>query len=762
MKNTTESPYSVDYDLTNCDKEPIHIIRYVQPHALVIVCALDLSSVAFISNNCKQFLNLSTEECLNSSPKNILPEEVLRQIEYSMQSGDSLTLINPINCPLFHEKKDYVAIVHLNEDKLIVIEIEPQYSTMQSIDFQLKVGQSIEKIQQENRFPQLFETAANEIKKLTGFDRVMVYQFDAEGHGTVIAEALNDNLEPFLGLRYPATDIPQQARDLFLKNKVRFISDLRAEPAVLFPSVHQETKQAFNQTYNHTRGTSPIHVEYLINMGVFGSMTVAILKNDRLWGLFACHHYESIWLDYSVRSIIKLLSQIISGHLLLNSALHYKQNTLDAQIVKSKILDQMIKSSDALSGLTEGEYNIMHLFDCCGAAVYINGEITTLGETPQLTDIKEIINKSGLDKNSLVWKSHHLKKDISSVASTIGHIAGALILVISQSPEQQFLLWFRKEKKENVSWAGNPEKSVVKKGDNVRLSPRKSFAKWKQNVEDRSEKWEKEEANIALALRSDIKEFFLKMYHELRSINEELAEAYKELDSFSYTVAHDLRAPLRSIKGFAQILEEDYEDKLDEEGKRVLDVILKSADKMNNYINDILNISKLGRQGFYFDKIDIEKIIKTLFSELADTEKIAFPDRNITLKMPSHIPKIKADLTTIQQLFENIIGNAVKYTRKESDALIEVKYERRGTYHTISIKDNGVGFDEIYKNKVFEIFSRLTTDKDFEGTGVGMAIAQKIISKHNGKIDCYSEEGEGSVFEVSIPINIEILENIDF
>lgn len=761
MLQEKANPYSVNYDLTNCDDEPIHIIRYIQPHALVIVCSLDLTKTVFISNNCTQFLNLSVADCLQAPPSVIIPDEVIQQIKYQLNINQDFDEINPIDCSSFHEGENYVAVVHINEDNLIVIEIEPRQSTMRSINFQIQVGRSIEKIQKENRYPLFLETAAQEIKKLTGFDRVMVYRFDEEGHGVVVAEALNEDLNPFLGIHYPATDVPKQARALFLKNKLRFISDLETEPAVLFPVRHPVTQSPFSQTYSHARGTSPIHVEYLLNMGVKGSMTVAIVKNNELWGLFACHHYESIWLDYSLRVIIKLMSQIVSSHLLLNSALDYKQNILDAQIVKSKILDQMIKSSDAISGLMHEEYKITDLFDNCGAVIYTNDEITTLGDTPSVIDIKEIILGAQLGSDSLIWKSNHLKKDIPAVKDTIGNIAGALILIISHTPDQQLIIWFRKEKKENVYWAGNPEKSVVKTKENVRLSPRKSFEKWQEIIKDKSEKWKKEETNIALSLRSDIKEFFLAMYNELRSANLSLEEAYKELDSFSYTVAHDLRAPLRSIKGFAQILEEDYEEVLGDEGKNVLNVILNSANKMNNYINDILNIAKLGRQGYYFVKLDIEKMIKEIFDDLAEAEKATAPNRDILLEFTNKIPPIVADHSTIRQLLRNVIDNAIKYTKKEKTAKLIVDYSQERNHHILSISDNGIGFDVKYKEKVFEFFSRLTSDKDFEGTGVGMAIAHKIISKHNGSIDCISREGIGTTFEIKIPLNLDVPTNID-
>lgn len=753
MAEDSISPYAINYDLTNCDKEPIKLIRHVQPHALMLACDIKDLKIQFISENCSLFLGKQIEEYLGKFVFDVLPADVVRQVKRVLDEDDTFEESNPFLLPLFHNNITYNLIAHRNDSDLLILEIEPRSTKAHSINFQMKVGTSVGRVQQETKVPDVFEVAVKEVKKISGFDRVMLYKFDEEGHGEVIAEALNADLEPYLGIRYPATDIPKQARELFKKNQIRFISDLKAKPTVVFPAFHPSTGESLDQTYCAARGTSPIHIEYLLNMGVRASMTIAIMQHGKLWGLFACHHGDKIWLDYSVRQIVKFMGQVISGHLVINSAMRFKDELLEARIIKKRLLEQMLVQWDSIDGLCLGEVKFTDLIKSIGGAIYTDREIVKVGESLDDDYIQLIVDKVSSIEQNLIWSSYNLKKDLPEAENFNSPIAGVLVLIINNHGNRQFLMWFRKEKRYTVDWAGNPEKSVITNGANVRISPRKSFDKWKEEIQNESEQWTKEEVNNALDLRSDIKEFFLKKYQELQASNEKLFDAYEELDSFSYTVAHDLRAPLRSIKGFSQILSEDYEDKLDDYGKKVIRIILESTDRMNEYIDHILNMARLGKQSLNIRDTDIHQLLEECFDELVTTEKISFPKREIIFKIQKKIPTMKVDRIAMKQVFENIIGNAIKYTRKQKIAEISVNYSGKNKFHKVEIADNGVGFDEEYKEKAFEIFSRLTTDKSFEGTGVGLAIAKKIISKHNGQIDCFSEEGEGAVFILKLPKN---------
>ena len=751
MENNNDAPYAVEYDLTNCDKEPIHLIRYVQKHALLIACNPDDLKVKFISDNCSDFLDKNAGACINERLENLLPADAVNQIKTGLQENN-LNALLPIKTHDFSAGNLYGILAHINPDGLLVLEIEPLQSTGQDMNFQLRFGTAVENIQRETRISHIFDRAAAEVRSITGFDRVMVYKFDEEGNGQIIAESRNDDLESFLGLNYPATDIPEQARVLFMKNQIRFTRDIQEECAVIRPLRHPDTGGYFDQTYCSARGSSPIHVEYLTNMGVHGSLTIAVMREGKLWGLFACHHYSPITLDYRVRQYIKFLGQIISGHIVINSALEYKNELLAAQTTRKTLLEQMIANWDAVQGLTQNEVKFTDLTDCAGGAIYTENETVTVGTTPDIATIKLIVDDFEKNRNSLVWHSHHLGADIPNLPEMPENTGGVLLLVINDVPNPQYIMWFRPEIRKVVNWGGNPEKAVVKNEEGQRLSPRKSFEKWQQIIEKCSERWGKDDVTTVLSLRSDIKEFFLKKYRELQVTNAELMSAYEELDSFSYTVAHDLRAPLRSIKSFAQILVEEYQDKLDFDGKKSLEIILKSAGKMDSYIENILNIARLGSASFTPTQTNMNVMIQEIFQDVYTAEKINYPNREFTFNFTHDLPMISVDVLLMQQVIMNIIENAVKYTRKEKVGELTVSYAVENGFHVIGFADNGIGFDEKYKSKVFDIFSRLTADKTFSGTGVGMAIAAKIIAKHHGQIDCSSEQNKGTVFYIRLPV----------
>lgn len=233
---------------------------------------------------------------------------------------------------------------------------------------------------------------------------------------------------------------------------------------------------------------------------------------------------------------------------------------------------------------------------------------------------------------------------------------------------------------------------------------------------------------------------------ELETANRNLLLLNRELEAFTYSVSHDLRAPIRAIDGFSRILMEEYANQLDDEGKRLLNIIVKSASNMQRLIDDLLAFSRLGPKQPAMHIINTGSLISGIIEEF----KTGNPDRRITW-IVSDLPEIFGDQGMLRQVFANIIGNAVKFTSKKDEAVIEISGEYSDDKTKIRIKDNGVGFDMKYAPKVFEVFQRLHDPKEFEGTGVGMAIVKKILDKHNGQVIPESELYAGSVFTVILP-----------
>ncbi len=225
-----------------------------------------------------------------------------------------------------------------------------------------------------------------------------------------------------------------------------------------------------------------------------------------------------------------------------------------------------------------------------------------------------------------------------------------------------------------------------------------------------------------------------------------LEAANKELEAFSYSVSHDLRAPLRAIDGFSRVLLEDYIDKLDDEGKRYLNIIGSNTRKMGQLIDDLLLFSRLGRQEIRRSDINMEKLAKTVFEEL----KLSVPERKLQIIINTLFPA-QGDQAMVRQVLVNLLSNSIKFTRPKETAVVEVDGRSEGDENIYAIKDNGVGFDMQYVGKLFGVFQRLHSTEEFEGTGVGLAIVQRIIHRHGGRVWAEGEVGKGATFFFTLP-----------
>lgn len=742
MTEPGPKPYTKDYDLSNCDVEPIQFIRHFQLPAFLLVVEPETLVVKAYSGNFPG-LGLGGGVVIGKVLSDVLGDLPAGQIAQFLQKED-YQAHNPLSVDLsFGAEVAGLHNVILNPSgDDVLLEFEPRDEKLSGSAFLFRIDQALNHIQNSGQSDQLFNRVVKKVRALTEYDRVMLYRFDEEYNGEVVAEAKSDNLEPFLHLRYPHTDIPPQSRELFLRNSIRHI--VNTDPKAISVIVSGPDYGEVDLTLSSNRGSSPFHLQYLINMGVGASLTVALVVNQKLWGLIACHHNTPKMLDYRLRTIISLMGKVLSGHLALQESADYRKRILGASIIRSRLFERMSEKYNIVEGLLREESpTLLDLAAASGAAVLLDGEIYQLGDTPTEQEILDIVEHLGETPASL-YTSDKFFEEMPAAREFEHPPAGVLSIRLTKQPAE-YIMWFRPEVRKTIEWGGRPDKRKQVLDGKIQLHPELSFMKWEQELEGISEAWEPHQLDAASGLRNDIKEVILQKYQEARRLNGQLVDAYEELETFSYTVSHDLRAPLRNIKSFAEILQEDYNEQLDEFGQEALRTIVSSVGRMNSFINDILEFSRFNQSKLAPLEVELDTVIDEVLSDLS------FDAANVRFVREGGGAVLVGDFIQLKQLVQNILSNAFKYSAKVVQPEVTLRSGTDNGNIFFEVSDNGIGMDMKQTERIFTVFTRLVSKDEYEGTGIGLAIAQRIVEKHNGEIRVVSEPGRGTTFTVILP-----------
>lgn len=736
---------SYQVDLTNCDKEPIHIPGKIQSHGFLVAIDKNSNLITYISENVKHFIE---DEAKNYLGKHLdeLEERLdinagsplkISQLIMLANSNDQFSSVNPFALSLNNRPYNLIMSTSGNNK---VLEFETVDSDL-DLDVQKSIGRSVSEILSGKTLNTLLCNAAQKIKDIILYDRIMIYKFGEDGHGEVVAEVKNDDLEPFLGLHYPASDIPKQARELYKINLTRIIADVNTESSPIITNQHDAPP--LDLTHSELRAVSPIHIQYLKNMGVASSFSISLLAHDELWGLIACHNYSPRFINYKARDASKLIGQILS------SALEYRQDEEDSE--KSARLnmaaDELSKHIERENYITDAllkhDITIQDITTAAGAAVVFDNQIYTLGNTPITEEIKEIIKWLKANMLESVYYTHRFP-EIYYPAKHYSNLASGILACMLSKELSEMIIWFKPEQIETITWAGNPEKAVESIENGImQLSPRKSFESWTQIVKNTSQRWSNDEISAVIRVREQVIYAINRKANDIRMLNERLNLAYEELDAFSFTISHDLRTPLSSIKSYSELLLTNNKN-LDDSARKVLDRIVKGTDKMNFLIQEILNYSRVGRAEIEFSPIDMTKLLNEIKREVIT----ALRPLNLQFTI-GNTPAITGDTVMITQVFTNLINNAVKYSSRANPPVVKVEGVVNKDEVIYSVEDNGVGIDVNYYARVFELFKRMDNVKDFDGTGVGLAIVKRIVEKHKARVWFESTLGVGTIFYIA-------------
>jgi chemotaxis family two-component system sensor kinase Cph1 len=663
---------------------------------------------------------------------------------------ENLDFINPTRVWIRRKGDDYAvfdAVFHRSADGFLILELEPAITqdNIPFLSFYHLAKASITQLEATSNLQDFCQIIVREVQKVTDFDRVMLYKFDDDGHGEVLAEEKIDEMESYLGLHFPESDIPIPARKMFVSNWIRVIPDAHAEPVSLYPTHNPVTQQPTDLILSILRSPYSCHTEYLHNMGVGASLTISLMKDQKLWGLIACHHRTPKPVPYELRKACEFLGRVIFAEISTREEAadyHYRMHLANVQ---SALIEAMSEADNFIDGLMRSEPNLLDLADAKGAAICFGGRWTTIGQTPSEEELNYLVQWLAKTVDDEVFYTSSLPL-IYSDAERFKHVASGLLAI--PISKRSYVLWFRPEVIQTVNWGGDPNHAYeLKEFNNTpRLCPRKSFELWKETVRLNSLPWKPVEVQATLELRKAIVNIVLRQAEELALLAQDLERSNAELKKFAYVASHDLQEPLNQVANYVQLLEMRYREALDQDATEFIDFAVEGVSLMQTLIDDVLVYSKVDLKGIEWQLTDSETALNHALSNLRG--RITETDAQIT---HDSMPQIVADGTQLMQLFQNLIANAIKFRGNEPPR-IHIGVQRQEEAWLFSVKDNGIGIDPQFSDRIFVIFQRLHTRDEYPGSGMGLAICKKIVECHRGRIWVESTLGHGATFHFTIPV----------
>ena len=529
-------------DLTQCDREPIHILGGVQGYGCLLSVSADMM-VNHVSENIAAILGLDPGAVVGARMVEVFPEQTLHDLRTKLQLLSSQTgVVRLFGYDVMQDGRLFDVSIH-QSGASFVFEFEPKLDHEQRDDLSL-VMPLVGRVKQADSVEAACEEAAAAIAVLSGFDRVMVYRFAEDGTGEVIAERRTPEMEPFLGLRFPASDIPRQARELYKRSLLRLISDVNGEVSALTPQVNA-LGEPLDLSLAVTRAVSPIHLQYLRNMGVEASMSVSILKDDELWGLIACHHKTPLYVDYERRTAIELFTQFFSYELVHKIEQAIRAEDAESRSIHDRLMIRLSQGEDFVDGFDTLADELSRIIDSDGLAVFSEGRFKARGEAPTEEEFTALARFLNTAPPGQVYSVDNLSA-VYPEASVFGErVAGLLAVPISRAP-RDYIVFFRREIARSVIWGGDPNKPVQMGQDGQTLNPRNSFAEWKELVRGACSPWTERELRTAESLRVSLIEIVLKLTDEANTARRKAAE---KQDFLIAELNHRVRNILNLIQG---------------------------------------------------------------------------------------------------------------------------------------------------------------------------------------------------------------------
>jgi two-component system, chemotaxis family, sensor kinase Cph1 len=505
------SAITKNYESEFCGSLPLHLVNLIQPYGFLVVLDSIKYTIIQISENVDQHLNISGSDLIGRSLSDFIPEvqyqeflELINghQINERIQSVFAFTTLQ--------QEQSFTAIIHPKE-RYILIELEKLSADAETSFIRLyqQTKHITSLLKQANTTAEISNIAAIELKKLAGFDRVLVYQFDSNWNGNVIAQAKEKDMDDFMDLHFPASDVPKQARELYFKNPYRLIPTCDYKPVRLQPFINPLTHQFTDLSDCNLRSVATVHLEYMANMKIEASMSLPIIIDNQLWGLISCHHKTKMNPGQEKCTALELLSDIIAAQIAAKErekVILYKAGLHE---VHGSIIKKLFTSSSLSDALLKGDTTINDLLGLDGCVIYADGELWENGLTPSQQQIKELVLWLRHNKIDHIYHTNSLVLAYAR-SEAFADVCSGLIVIPINAEQGEYILGFRQELKQTLKWGGNPDDAIQMEPDGKTYHPRNSFAIYKQNVTKTSIPWQTAEIEAAEYLKSAVMEKIIK------------------------------------------------------------------------------------------------------------------------------------------------------------------------------------------------------------------------------------------------------------
>ena len=492
-----------NYDSEFCGKVPIHLTNLIQPYGVLVVVDTTQFNVIQVSENADKVFGHEPASILSNPLSSYIGASAFSEFRAKLGAGS-----NKIPAVWTIKDRQFLVLVH-DKGQYLLIEIELDPISLAKRDSFIEVYQELKyamlAIESTTNLQETCRHAAIELKRISGFDKVMIYKFDSDWNGFVMAEEREADMESYFGFTFPASDIPKQARDLYLKNPYRLIPDKDYTPVKLHPVVNPITRSLLDLSDCNLRSVVSVHLEYLANMGVSASMSTRILHEEKLWGLIACHHKTPKFLSYEMCSMFEMLSTIISGRL---SSIHNQKALArenEIRIAYNQLIENIYKSNN-LDDVLISDKGITTVLNGSGVVITRNGRTKSSGITPDVAQLEELILWLHTRQLRKLFYTDALSQ-LHDYADEYRDVASGLLVIPINYHTDSYVLLFRAETLRSISWGGNPDERIQFDKDEKNYHPRNSFKQWQQKVSGVATPWTKEEISTAEALRSFILEF---------------------------------------------------------------------------------------------------------------------------------------------------------------------------------------------------------------------------------------------------------------